>query len=57
MKVIKNRQSLRDRKEQENAISQAEINRSNIEYIAMMSEVELETESEDVEDEQEIQNC
>jgi hypothetical protein len=46
--------SPKDRKEQENAISQAEINRSNIEYIAMMSEVELDNESEDVEDEQEI---
>ena len=54
MKVIKNRLSPKDRKDQENAISQAEINRSNIEYIAMMSEVELDNESEDVEDEQEI---
>lgn len=54
MKVIKKRQSPKDRKEQENAISQAEINRSNIEYIAMMADVELDAESEVVEDEQEI---
>ena len=54
MEVIKNTQSPKDRKEQENAISQAEINRSNIEYIAMMSDVELDTRSEGVEDEQEI---
>lgn len=54
MKIIKNRQSPKDRKEQENAISQAEINRSNIEYIAMMADVELDAESEVTEDEQEI---
>ena len=54
MKLIRNKMSPRDRKEQENAISQAEINRANIEYIAMMSDVELETESEGEENEQEI---
>lgn len=54
MKVIKSKLSPKDRKEQENAISQAEVNRANIEYIAMMSEVELETESEGEENEQEI---
>ena len=46
--------SPKDKKEQENAIAQAEINRSNIEYIAMMSDVELDVESEVIEDEQEI---
>ena len=54
MKVIRNKMSLKDRKEQENAISQAEINRSNIEYIAMMADVELDAESEGAENEQEI---
>ena len=54
MKVIKNEMSPKDKKEQENAIAQAEINRSNIEYIAMMSNVELDVESEAIEDEQEI---
>ena len=54
MKVIKNEMSPTDKKEQENAIAQAEINRSNIEYIAMMSNVELDVESEAIEDEQEI---
>lgn len=54
MKVIINKLSPKDRKEQENAIAQAEINRANIEYIAMMSEVELDVESEVVENEQEI---
>jgi hypothetical protein len=46
--------SPKDKKEQENAISQAEINRSNIEYIAMMADVELNIESEGEEDEQEV---
>ena len=54
MNVIINKLSPKDRKEQENAIAQAEINRSNIEYIAMMSNVELDVESEAIEDEQEI---
>lgn len=54
MKVIINKLSPKDRKEQENAIAQAEINRANIEYIAMMSDVELEVESEVAEDEQEV---
>ena len=54
MKVIKNKMSPKDKKEQENAIAQAEINRSNIEYIAMMSDVELDVEGEVIEDEQEI---
>ena len=54
MKIIRNKMSPKDKKEQENAISQAEINRANIEYIAMMSDVELETESEGEENEQEI---
>ena len=54
MKVIRNKMSPKDRKEQENAISQAEINRSNIEYIAMMADVELDAESEGAENEQEI---
>lgn len=54
MEVIKNTQSPKDRKEQENAISQAKINRSNIEYIAMMTDVEIDTGSEGMEDEQEI---
>ena len=51
MKVIINKLSPKDRKEQENAIAQAEINRANIEYIAMMSDVELEVESEAIKDE------
>ena len=46
--------SPKDRKEQENAIAQAEVNRANIEYIAMMSDVELEVESEVAKDEQEV---
>jgi hypothetical protein len=54
MKLIKSKQSPKDRKEQENAISQAEINRANIEYIAMMADVELDIESEGEENEQEI---
>ena len=54
MKLIRNKMSPKDKKEQENAISQAEINRANIEYIAMMSEVKLDTESEGEEDEQEV---
>jgi len=54
MKLIRNKMSPKDRKEQENAISQAEINHSNIEYIAMMSDVELDAESEGEENEQEI---
>lgn len=54
MNVIINKLSPKDRKEQENAIAQAEINRANIEYIAMMSDVALDVESEVVEDEQEI---
>jgi hypothetical protein len=43
MKVIKNEQSPKDRKDQENAIAQAAINRSSIEYIAMMSDIDLPT--------------
>lgn len=54
MRIIRNEMSPSDKKEQENTIAQAEINRANIEYIAMMSDVELDNESEDVEDEQEI---
>lgn len=54
MNVIINKLSPKDRKEQENAIAQAEINRANIEYIAMMSEVELDVESGVAKDEQEI---
>lgn len=54
MKIIRNKMSPKDKKEQENAIAQAEVNRANIEYIAMMSDVELDTESEGAEDEQEI---
>lgn len=54
MKLIRNKMSPSDKKEQENAIAQAEVNRANIEYIAMMSDVELDTESEGAEDEQEI---
>jgi hypothetical protein len=54
MNIIINKLSPKDRKEQENAISQAEINRSNIEYIAMMADVELNIESEGEEDEQEV---
>jgi hypothetical protein len=54
MKIIRNKMSPKDKKEQENAISQAEINRSNIEYIAMMADVELNIESEGEENEQEI---
>ena len=54
MNIIRNKLSPKDKKEQENAISQAEINRANIEYIAMMSDVEIDTESEGEENEQEI---
>ena len=54
VKVIISKMSPKDRKEQENAIAQAEVNRANIEYIAMMSDVELEVESEVAKDEQEV---
>lgn len=54
MKIIRSKMSPKDKKEQENANSQAEINRANIEYIAMMSDVELDTESGGEENEQEI---
>ena len=54
MNVIINKLSPKDRKEQENAIAQAEINRANIEYIALMSDVDLDVKSEVIENEQEI---
>ena len=46
--------SLKERSDEENARAAADRNKANIDYIAMMCDVEIPTENEEVRDEQEI---
>ena len=54
MRVVKRPGSLSEAARLENAEAQAEINRANIDYIAMMTDVEIPAEEEGNEDESEV---
>lgn len=54
MKIIRRTGSIADAARLENAQAQAAINKANIDYIAMMTDVEIPTEEEAAEDEPEV---
>lgn len=54
MKIFRRTGNIADAVRLENAQAQAEINKANIDYLAMMTDVEIPTEEEGAEDEPEI---